>query len=318
MSSNSTVKFILGTMSVGDSTKLPGCAHFDDEKDVKALLDAFYDRGYKELDTARAYSEERLGQVGAASRYILHTKVKSGQPGDHEPANIEISIAQSLKALDTSSVETMFLHVPTRDTPFEDTIEAMHKAQQQGNFKNFGLDSYTAAEVQKFIDICEEKGYPKPSVYEGGYNALIRSGEKDLFPILRKHNISFFAFSPAAGGLCSGERNPASTRWSYDNFVGKIFNSFYDRLHIHAAAAAIREAAEKHGINGHEAALRWTAFHSLLDAKYGDAVIIGASKVEHVHKALNALEAGPLPAELASDITAVYATIEHDPPSYHI
>ena len=157
-------------------------------------MDAFYDRGYRQLDTARAYSEERLGQTGAASRFVIHTKVKSGQPGDHEPLNIDLSISQSLNDLRTTTVETMFLHVPTRDTPFEDTIEAMHKAQQQGKFKNFGLCSYTAAEVQKFIEICDEKGYKRPSVYQGGYNAIIRGGEKELFPLIRKNNISFFAF----------------------------------------------------------------------------------------------------------------------------
>lgn len=173
---------------------MPGVAHYDSDQDVKAFLDAFYERGYRQIDTARAYSEARLGRAGAASRFIIQTKVKSGQAGDHEPLNIDLSIKGSLDDLQTSSVETMFLHVPTRDTPFEDTIEAMHKAQQESKFKNFGLGSYTAAEVQRVVDICDEKGYTKPSVYEGGYNPIIRSGEKELFPLLRKHNISFHAF----------------------------------------------------------------------------------------------------------------------------
>jgi aflatoxin B1 aldehyde reductase len=48
--------------------------------------------------------------------------------------------------------------------------------------------------VQKFVDICEEKGYIKPSVYQGHYNAIVRGGEKELFPLLRKNNIAFFAY----------------------------------------------------------------------------------------------------------------------------
>jgi aflatoxin B1 aldehyde reductase len=71
---------------------------------------------------------------------------------------------------------------------------------QQGKFKKFGLSNYTAAEVQKFIDICEEKGYIKPSVYQGHYNAIVRGGEKELFPLLRKHNIAFFAYRYADMG----------------------------------------------------------------------------------------------------------------------
>jgi aflatoxin B1 aldehyde reductase len=164
-------------------------------------VDAFHDRGYTHIDTARDYSpsapgasEARLGQVGAASRFTIHTKVHSGQPGDHEPSKIALSIEQSLDALKTSSVETMFLHVPDRQTPFEDAAKAMNDALQRGQFKKFGLSNYTPAEVQKFIEICEQKGYTKPSVYQGHYNAIVRGGEKELFPILRKHNIAFFAY----------------------------------------------------------------------------------------------------------------------------
>ena len=81
--------------------------------------------------------------------------------------------------------------------------------------------------------------------------------------------------------------------------------------------AAVREAAEKHGISGHAAAMRWTAFHSVLDGKYGDGVIFGVSKIEQLHETLDALEAGPLPAELAGAITAIYATVEGAEPASH-
>ena len=164
-------------------------------------MDTFYSRGYRHVDTARNYSpnapgaaEVRLGQVGAASRFTIHSKVLSGQPGDHEPSKIDLSIGQSLDALKTSTVETMFLHVPDRQTPFEDTTITMNNAILQGKFKKFGLSNYTATEMQKFIEICEQKGFTKPTVYQGHYNAIVRGGEKELFPLLRKHNIAFFAY----------------------------------------------------------------------------------------------------------------------------
>lgn len=85
--------------------------------------------------------------------------------------------------------------------------------------------------------------------------------------------------------------------------------------------ATVRDAAATHGISGHAAAVRWTAFHSVLDGKYGDAVIFGVSKIEQLHQTLNALEAGPLPAQLASVISDVYASIEAiegAAPPYHL
>lgn len=175
---------------------MPGIIHFDNEDDVHSLLDAFYSRGYKDVDTASNYhgSEARLGQAGAASQFNIHTKVHSWGSGYLEPAKIESSIEKSLKDLHASTVETMFLHVPDRQTPFEDTAKAMNNAYLQGKFRKWGISNYTAAEVKKFIEICDEKGYVKPSVYEGHYNAIVRGGEQELFPLLREHDMAFFAY----------------------------------------------------------------------------------------------------------------------------
>lgn len=160
------------------------------------LLDAFCARGYRQIDTARNYvgAEVRLGDADAAFRFTMHTKILGMQDGDLEPAKVHASLEASLADLKASHVETVFLHVPDRQTPFEETAKAMDEARKQGKFSRFGLSNYTAAEVQRFIDICEQHGYTKPSVYEGHYNALVRGGEKELFPLLRKHNMSFFAY----------------------------------------------------------------------------------------------------------------------------
>jgi aflatoxin B1 aldehyde reductase len=120
--------------------------------------------------------------------------VKDGVPGSHEALKINLSIKQSLEELKTSSVEVMFLHVPDRQTPFEETAKAMNDAFTQGEFKKFGLSNYSVAEVQKFIDICKQNGYVKPSVYEGHYNPVTRGGEKELLPLLRKHGMAFLAY----------------------------------------------------------------------------------------------------------------------------
>ncbi|KAI3393134.1 hypothetical protein diail_4702 [Diaporthe ilicicola] len=324
MASQSPLKFILGTHSVGDTVKDPGTSHFDSEQDVQALLDAFHSRGYTNLDTARDYSpdvpgasESRLGRANAASRFTIHTKVHSGHPGDHEASKIELSISQSLHDLQTSGVETMFLHFPDRQTPFEETAKAMSDALNQGKSKHFGLSNYPAHEVEKILETCEQRGYAKPSVYEGHYNAIVRGGEKELFPLLRKHNMAFYAYSPAAGGLFSGNADGRG-RWQSDNYIGKVYSYFYGKPPVHAAVATVLDLAEEHGISGHAAAIRWTAFHSKLDGKYGDGIILGVSKVEQLHKTLDALEAGPLPAELAEAITDTYAIVEGAEPPYHL
>lgn len=309
---------------IGDTSKDPGTVRFDKDEDIQALLDAFHSRGYTHLDTARDYSpgdqgasESRLGRVNAVSRFNVHTKVHSANPGDHEPAKLEFSISQSLHDLQAPSVETMFLHFPDRQTPFEDTAKAMNNAIQQGKFRNFGLSNYSATEVERFLTICEERGYAKPSVYEGHYNAIARGCEKELFPLLRKHSMSFYCYSPAAGGLFS-EHSETSGRWQEDNFIGRPYNIMYRKPPVHAAVATILELAKEHGMNGHASAIRWTAFHSNLDGTYGDGIIFGVSSVGQLNKTLDALEAGPLPPELAEAITEVYEIVEGAEPLYYL
>jgi aflatoxin B1 aldehyde reductase len=100
--------------------------------------------------------------------------------------------------------------------------------------------------------------------------------------------------------------------------IGKLYSSFYGQPPVQASVTTVLDAAASHGISGHDAAVRWTAFHSILDGKYGDGIIFGVSKIEQLHKTLDALEAGPLPTPLANAITAIYATVEGSEPPFHL
>lgn len=76
-------------------------------------------------------------------------------------------------------------------------------------------------------------------------------------------------------------------------------------------------AASSHGISGHAAALRWTAHHGSLSKENGDSIIVGASSVEQLNSNIDAIEAEPLPDDVADALGAVYAEIEDILP-YHM
>lgn len=104
----------------------------------------------------------------------------------------------------------------------------------------------------------------------------------------------------------------------FKNPVAKIYKGFYGKVLAQMSFESVQEAVKRHGITGHEAAIRWAAFHSVLDGQFGDGVIFGFSKLEQVKKTLAALEAGPLPADVADTLSAVYATVEGSEPPYHL
>jgi aflatoxin B1 aldehyde reductase len=62
------------------------------------------------------------------------------------------------------------------------------------NLKQLGVCSYSVAQMEEYLSICEQKGYKKPDVYQGEYNAIRRKPETRLFPLLQKHSIAFYAF----------------------------------------------------------------------------------------------------------------------------
>jgi aryl-alcohol dehydrogenase-like predicted oxidoreductase len=100
--------------------------------------------------------------------------------------------------------------------------------------------------------------------------------------------------------------------------MGKVYSGVYGQAPVEVIVRTVQDAAKKHEISGHAAALRWTVFHSALNGKYGDGAIFGASKIEQLHDCLDAIEAGPLPAELAEAIDAIYESLEGSGPSYHM
>lgn len=128
------------------------------------------------------------------NQFSIDTKVISRGEGTHSREKIFSSVEDSLEALKVPSVDVEYLHMPDRTTPFAETAAAMDEKYRQGKFKRFGLSNYTAAEVEEIVGICEAKGYVKPSVYQGQYNPIVRGGEKELFPVLRKHGIAFYAW----------------------------------------------------------------------------------------------------------------------------
>ncbi|KAL6154163.1 hypothetical protein ACJQWK_02164 [Exserohilum turcicum] len=206
---------VLGTASFGTGTPQ---AKFDSDEAARPLLQLLRSHHISALDTARAYpvgnpgsAELVLGLCNAGAWANISTKVTSWQPGSHSPDKIAASVSASLAALRVDAVDIMYLHSPDRATPWEDTCAAMNEQYLRGRFKRFGLSNYTADEVQQICEICHRNGWVRPSVYQGRYNAIIRSAEDQLFPVLRKWGMAFFAYryGGASQKFCPAKNNLA-------------------------------------------------------------------------------------------------------------
>jgi aflatoxin B1 aldehyde reductase len=140
-----------------------------------------------------------------------------------------------------------------------------------------------------------------------------------LFPTLRKLGISFYAYSPIAGGFLTKtkaqvEEGKDAGRFSKGHAFYDLYSKLYNRPLLLEALQKWEDAAKEAGVSNAELAYRWVAFDSPLDKKHGDAIIFGASKYEQIQETLQWLKNGKLPANVVEKIDAIWKDIEHEAP----
>lgn len=283
------------------------------------VIELLKENGVTEWDTARIYpnSEKTIGELGLAKDIIIDTKARGFFEGSLSKEEIFESIKQSLDELKVLSVDTFYLHSPDPKTPIEETIDAIGVLHKQGKFRRFGLSNYSTEDVKKIYDYAKSKGYVLPTVFQGNYNAFSRSIEKELFPLLRQLRISFYAYSPAAGGFLTKSAQQIEQgdgRFKKETLVGKLYNKLYNRPALLKGLDDWGGIAEKHKISRAHLAYRWLAFHSSLSAKEGDAIIVGGKNPEQIADTLHALKEGPLPDDVVLKIDEIWSDIKNEAP----
>jgi aflatoxin B1 aldehyde reductase len=86
----------------------------------------------------------------------------------------------------------------------------------------------------------------------------------------------------------------------------------YNRPSFIAALDEWANIAEAEKVSKAELAYRWVAYHSKMDATYGDVIIVGASSAKQLKDTVKALGAGPLSEEAVKKIDQIWESIKGD------
>ena len=168
-------RVILGLMTFGPNESAGGRITSLDA--YNKSLDYFQSQGYNEVDTARSYIDGKQEAFTAEAHWkerglTLATKCYPNVPGKHKAERITEEFNKSLSELKTDCVDIFYLHAADRSVPFEETLEAVNKLHKQGRFVQLGLSNYTAFEVAEIVIMCKERGWVRPTIYQGMYNAI--------------------------------------------------------------------------------------------------------------------------------------------------
>lgn len=308
------VNVVLGTMTFGESVFAPNVSEF---------INTFLNMGYSDFDTAYVYNEgnceKLLGDVlpELKCNYTIASKVNPRITGKLDADAAYKQVNESLERLGVDCVDIEYLHFPDPATPVESVLEAMSDLHNKGKFKELGLSNFPAWMVADVWHLCDKNGWVKPTVFEGIYNPLTRKAEIELNACLNHFGMRFYAYNPMAGGLLTGrygkfEDAPTDGRFTHrPNYQNRYWKkSFFDAVDL------IKTACEEHGITIVDATYRWLAYHSMLNAERGDAIIIGASKLNHLKQNVNAIESGPLPDDILNVFEQAWNITKADSPEY--
>lgn len=223
----------------------------------------------------------------------------------------------SIDDVSVRQIDVYYLHAPDRRVPFAETLEAINEVYQTGAFRRFGLSNFLPGEVEQVVQICKDNHYIAPTVYQGSYNAVQRLMEVELLPILRKHKISYYAYSPSAGGFLAKTPEQlnakSSARWQASTFAGDMYRNLYaDKPAIIEGLASWHQIAAAEGATGIDMAYRWVVHNSALDGSLGDSVIFGALREDHLRGTLAAVKEGPLSKESVAKIEEIWDRVKGD------
>jgi 2,5-diketo-D-gluconate reductase A len=186
---------------LNDGTRIPqvgfGVFQVPPDETQRAVEDALA-AGYRHIDTAAAYRNERGVAAGIAASGVpraeifITTKLWNSEQGfDSTLAAFD----KSIEALDTEQVDLYLIHwpVPTRDL-FLDTWRAFERIHAEGGARSIGVSNFRVADLERLASEAETQ----PTVNQIELHPLLQQVELRAWHA--EHGIATEAWSPLAQG----------------------------------------------------------------------------------------------------------------------
>jgi aryl-alcohol dehydrogenase-like predicted oxidoreductase len=268
-----------------------GIAH---EQAIRCIH-AAVDHGITLFDTANQYgageAERVLGEALKAyprDRYMIATKLFF--PVGDEPdqglsaAQIEKQLNRSLKRLGVEMIDLYQCHRFDKETPLEETLEALDKAVRAGKVRAIGFSEWTGEQIDAAAAITGASGLTAFSSSQPQYSMLWRKPEAKVFPACARHGVGNLAFSPLAHGVLTGKYAPGQPPPPGSRAANETMNSFMETAGRHfrsdyllEAVAQLKPIAADLGLTMAQMGLAW-----VLRRPEVASAIIGASRPEQV------------------------------------
>lgn len=161
-------------------------------EDVEAAVFAALKEGYRLIDTANAYvNEKAVGRAMKKSGVVredifLETKL---WPSFYEQ---EDAVEKTLERLDTDYIDLLLIHQPAGN--YLAGYRLMEKAYKEGKVRAIGLSNFTKEQIEEILNTCEVK----PTILQTEVHPYAQ--EKELKAFLDREGIIIQAWYPLGHG----------------------------------------------------------------------------------------------------------------------
>ena len=148
-----------------------------------------------------------------------------------------------------------------------------------------GISSVYAWQFAKALYTADKHGWNRFISIQNHYNLVYREEEREVIPLSLDQGIGIIPWSPLARGFLAGNRSKEgygeTVRAKTDEFA---HNLYYQESDFKIVDRVV-DLAQKRGVKPTQIALAW-----LLHKPGVTSPIIGASKIEHLKDAVEALD----------------------------
>ena len=197
-----------------------------DEDTSYKVLDAFYEAGGNFIDTADVYSRWAPGLKGGEGETIigawmkrkgnrpnivLATKVRGrmwdGPDGEGlSRTHILRAVEDSLRRLQTDTIDLYQTHSPDENTPIEETMRALDELVRQGKVRYLGCSNYNGVLLEEAVTVARRAGLNEYLTHQPHYSLVERENfEKNVLPVVKKYEIAVIPYSPLGRGFLTGK-----------------------------------------------------------------------------------------------------------------
>lgn len=166
-------------------------------KECRKAVESALDLGYRHLDTAEMYENEK--EVGAA---LTHSGVDRGDVfvttkiwRDHlDAAHLQAAFADCLRRLDTEYVDLLLIHWPNEDIPLQETLRKMNEFADAGHARLIGVSNFPSAMLEDAVALSDHPIFCNQVEYHPFLD------QSTLLETCRKNDVILTAYSPLAQG----------------------------------------------------------------------------------------------------------------------